>query len=378
MHRYPNLRLKQSRLALLGLLLVTCYKGPIQLNQPPALPVENAWLHAAPEEVWSVKLISPPASLITLADGQLMVLTYRGELCIYNLIIGKLTGRVWQPLRMQITGYTLGDEHQILYFASARDKELHAYDLMAARKLWKLQYGDLTGNMTTVGQQLFAATKGGSIIAVNRAAGNVVWAKRFPGRFTNGVYGFGNRVLALSDRGQMYAFDVIAADSIAMAWQQEITVQPTYQAVPTPQGLLICDSFGRILVIEPDSGGVIFNNLLPAPIYSKPLVTDGAAIIATSSGRVYAINLDSGEIMWEYEGAGLVNLPIIAATGATPTIAVIPYSRGTVVALEIASGRLVWEHKFERPIRLAAITDTGLAVVDRRNRMHFLSSTSIE
>jgi outer membrane protein assembly factor BamB len=374
MRFYPNHLLKAAVLISTGLLLATCYKGPITLSQPPDLPVESEWIYTAPIELWTDKMFSPPAILIPLADKQLMILTYRGEIYRYDLDIGERKGRVWQPMRMLISSHLLSDRNQMLYFASARDEEIHAYNLLEGHKLWKMEYPGIVGNMANIGKQLFAATDKGAIIAVNREDGKLTWERRLPGRFTNGVFSFDNRILALDDRGLLYAFDVISNDSIVTAWQKKVPSKPIYQAVNTKQSLLLFDSAGLIQAIDPVSGEVIFNKLLPDPIYSKPLITDQTMIVATASGLTYGLDTAGGDIIWEYQGAGLVKLPIMAATGTAPTIAIIPYSRGSVVALEIATGRMLWEYSFERALILAAITNSGLAVVDTRNRIHFLGA----
>lgn len=382
MRSNSNYLLKSASLFFVGFIFASCYKGPLKLNQPPTLPVENAWIKNAPQEIWDDRMFSPPGSLIPLAENELLVLTYRGEIYRYNLTSGRRTGRVWQPLRRSISSYLIANQNKILYFASARDEEVRAYNLMDARKLWKLEYPGIVGNMAAVGTRLFAATENGAMIAINRAEGELDWEQRFPGRFMNGVFGFDNRILAINDRGQLYGFDVIYDDSITLAWQQTIALQPIYQAVSTPQQLLLFDSAGLIQAIDPASGKVSFSKLMPDPIYSKPLIAGQTMIVATASGRIYGLNLKGGDILWEYEGPGLVKLPIVAATGTTPTVAVIPYSRGRLVALEIASGRVLWEYQFEHTLRLATITDSGIAVVDTRNRLHFLgpvaSGTTVE
>ncbi len=100
--------------------------------------------------------------------------------------------------------------------------------------------------------------------------------------------------------------------------------------------------------------GVAWQRATPdgGTIHSTPVVADGCVFTGTDLGNVYALNADSGEVVWTrdladgagsstFAGAGIVGSPAVAdglvyVGATTPTASVIS-------ALDLATGALVWQ-----------------------------------
>src|SRR6185295_12766996 len=94
-----------------------------------------------------------------------------------------------------------------------------------------------------------------------------------------------------------------------------------------------------------------------APQYSgfaQPLVYEGVAYVSTGANDVFALSLDTGEILWQYAANLDPNITSVCCGWNNKGVAIsetgvfIGRLDGQVVALERASGKVVWSIQAER------------------------------
>jgi alcohol dehydrogenase (cytochrome c) len=129
------------------------------------------------------------------------------------------------------------------------------------------------------------------------------------------------------------------------------------------------------------------NGSATAPKYSgeaQPIVYDGVAYVSTGANDVFALSLDTGEILWQYEANLPEDLPQVCCGWNNRGVAVsadkvfIGRLDGKFVALERATGKVVWMIQAELPEENFSITPapvyydglviTGFAGADRGTR----------
>lgn len=127
---------------------------------------------------------------------------------------------------------------------------------------------------------------------------------------------------------------------------------------------------GAVLALDAASGRELWRQSLKAPIRAAPSVAGGRLLVTTADNQLFALDTASGETQWRHAGlfeqAGILG-------GASPAIdrglAVVAYSSGEVYALELVTGRPVWTETVLRPRRtlaIGAISDiVGDPVIDR-------------
>jgi outer membrane protein assembly factor BamB len=110
-----------------------------------------------------------------------------------------------------------------------------------------------------------------------------------------------------------------------------------------------------------DSGELIWEGRIPAPLRSPPSVAEGRVLLRTADNQLFALDGNDGAVLWRH--AGFFE-PTGFLGGAPPAVAagtaVVAYSSGEVFALQLADGRPLWSETVQRPRRTLAID----AIVD--------------
>ncbi len=134
--------------------------------------------------------------------------------------------------------------------------------------------------------------------------------------------------------------------------------------------LFVTTGFAMIYALDAESGEIIWQQRVTAPMRAAPAVSGGRIFATTLDNRTFALAADNGRQLWEHTGvqevAGLLG-------GASPAVAgsvvVVPYSSGELHALLVDNGRELWSdvltpiNRFDPVSNLAHIK--GMPVIDR-------------
>lgn len=366
------------RLMMLTLLLsVSCGRGPrLDIDQWDDLSAPS--LLSLPETVWTSRLPSPVATLLPVGDDRTLMLSHRGELYLLDMEKGTRKGKLWQPMKHGITAYVLDAEAHILYFASAREKELRAYDLTRGRTLWKRQRAGITGPMALRGAYLYCSTLNGVVAAYHIADGAAVEPFNGRGRYYGGVLSSGEMLVTLSDGGVLYGFNPLQADeeetgalSLTPVWQRKLPLAPSAVMSAYADGILAADSKGTLLLLDGRSGEIRYKIQLEAPVFAAPVIAGEMVIIGAADGQILALALADGSLRWRTEAAGLIKQPLHLLGNPAGSVLAL-YARGQLAAYSIDDGELLWRYEHERPLKALGLTGEGILLVDIKNRLTYL------
>jgi outer membrane protein assembly factor BamB len=151
------------------------------------------------------------------------------------------------------------------------------------------------------GGRLFAAGAGGEVAAFDLANGRGAWRARTKAPLSGGTgSGFGLVVVGTSD-GEVIAFE---QDSGRERWRVPVGGEVLAAPVVGESAVVVHTVDGRLLGLDPATGKERWREEQQVPRLTlrgsgKPALAGNLAISGFDNGRVLAINVDDGEVVWE-------------------------------------------------------------------------------
>jgi len=279
----------------------------------------------------------------------------------------------------------LAHEEDVLY-AAARDGKVRAIDAANGRTRWQtdtkleLSAGPGAGNGLVV-----VGTNDGEVVALDAEAGTVRWTARVSGEILAAPMVAGDRVVVRSVDGRMRA--LLASDG-SEAWMVEdivprLSLRGT--APPVLAGSTVICGFdsGKVMAVNLESGEILWQAQVSTPKGRSELErladvdaavqVDGSDVYAVGyQGRAAMIALDSGQIWWardlsSYRGLGLDDANLYVAT-----------SEGDVVALRRRDASILWTQQGlkRRWLSTPAVVGPAVMVGDFDGYLHWLDRES--
>lgn len=152
------------------------------------------------------------------------------------------------------------------------------------------------------GPRLFIATPDGDVEAVDASNGNSLWDEDYDDELITGGPGTGENLVMLGT------------------------------------------SEGRVIALRAENGKRAWISHLSSEILSPPLRRDGVVVVRTNDGKVFGLNGETGKRIWVYDRTvPALTLRGTSAPAIDSGLVVAGFDAGRLAALELATGKLVWE-----------------------------------
>ncbi|MEN1681743.1 MAG: PQQ-binding-like beta-propeller repeat protein [Planctomycetota bacterium] len=226
------------------------------------------------EELWSFDAETEVYGGPKLFEGKLLVTTEGGVLFALDAASGEEQWKftIDAPLRCSPT---IVDGHTLL---AGCDERLHVVSLATGQEVGSVEIGGPTGSsVAAVDGAAYFGNEGGVFFAVdttNAAEPNVVW------RFQDPRRGQGIRT-----------------------------------AATVGKAVVVYGSNGKAVYgVNRETGEAAWTKPTRSRVESSPVIAGGAAVAATTRGRLMLLGLEDGEVIWEYDaGGGFPAAPAVVA-----------------------------------------------------------------
>ncbi|MCE9633616.1 MAG: outer membrane protein assembly factor BamB [Methylophilales bacterium] len=177
----------------------------------------------------------------------------------------------------------------------------------------------------------------------------------------------GKYIYAASETGELTKLD-------AATGKQEWRVsagESLSGGVGAGEGLVLTGTKGAVLAFDQATGKPLWKSRLAGEVLSAPRVDGGVVVVRSGDSRIYGINVADGKRKWVYERT-TPTLSLRSSAGVTIAdgAALVGFSGGKLVALRVADGKIIWEATVAQPkgaTEIERIADiTSLPVVDGR------------
>lgn len=154
---------------------------------------------------------------------------------------------------------------------------------------------------TALGDQVFAAGRGGEVVALQSANGKVVWRAKTGVTLSGGPGAGGGLVVVGSADGEVIAFDAATG---TRRWSAGVGGEVLAAPAVSADAVIVRTVAGRLLGLSLEDGRELWREYQQIPRLTlrgtgAPLVAGNAAFCGFDNGRVISVETARGEILWD-------------------------------------------------------------------------------
>lgn len=213
--------------------------------------------------------------------------------------------------------------------------------------------------------RVFAADRRGTVKALDLNDGKEIWqadlsektgffSRNNPALLSGGVSVSGDHVYIGSERAQVFALN---ADDGAVVWQADVAGEAISRPVVSDDVVLIHTSNGMLQALNEADGAIKWTVNLDMPTLSlrgesAPTTAFGAAIVGGDNGRVNAVLINQGQLIWQQrisQPSGATEIDRLNDVDTTPVVVgEVVYAlgyNGNLTALDLRSGQILWRRE---------------------------------
>lgn len=329
------------------LLLAGCGSSPSSVLPPLELtPLTNQidisrkWIFSAGEGVNDFYLKLKPV----FNNGTGYIVDYKGHLQAFTVKDG---GQLWDAeLKMQVSaGLTLANKK--LFFGTSKGEvvalKIERADSENIKELWRAQLSsEVLSRPATANGMLVVKTIDGRVYGLNADSGNQIWVydrtvPRLTLRGSSSVLIVNDIVISASDNGKLAALNL---KSGKLLWETTIAVAKGRNQLE------------RVIDMDVD-----------------PIIVDDVIYVAGYQGRIAAVKIDSGQIIWSRDFSSYSGLHVDAYR------VYVTDAMGQVWALNRYNGSTLWRQDklLRRRLTAPEAYDNYIVVGDYDGFLHWLN-----
>jgi outer membrane protein assembly factor BamB len=170
--------------------------------------------------------------------------------------------------------------------------------------------------------------------------------------------------------GVLYVIDADAkisavnAENGRVIWDTKYTMENETEMLSYGGGVTVGENalyfltgYGHFGALNLSDGSEIWLEDIGVPMRGSPTYSDGRVFGVTHDNHIYAMNANTGEIVWDEVGiAENEGLAGNASPAVIDNTVIVPYSSGEVYAMRVENGRVLWTDTLNRQGQLTAMS----------------------
>jgi outer membrane protein assembly factor BamB len=223
----------------------------------------------------------------------------------------------------------------------------------------------------------------GQVTAVNLEDGRPRWSTKLDVAVTGGVGGGGGIVAIGTAKGEAIGLDMESGELI---WRRQLSSEVMALSTVEQNRVIARTNDGRVHALDATTGEPVWLAGRTTPALSlrgvgQPVMVPGRVIVGFDNGRVISLGLGRGNVLWEtvlampsgrseLERMVDVDGHIEVRDGRVYAVAY----QGRVAALSLSDGRIVWDREFSS-YRGLAVADGQVFITDAEDHVWGLDSS---
>ncbi len=331
------------------------------------------------------EIIDPPALLVDF-PASLDVKQ------IWDRNTGKGTDEQYLMLAPVIDGeriYVASTDLKVVALNATNGKSLWTHTLSIAKGGGFWSGGDevhLTGGPGFGSSMVFTGSSKGDVVASNAETGEEVWVSTLSSEILSApqIATDGTVVVRTLD-GKIYG---LSGNNGRRLWSFDQTVPALTlrgTSAPAIDGPMVVAGFdgGRVVALEVSSGRVMWETSIATPtgrseldkmvdIDATPIIRDGVVYVSTYQGQMAALTANSGRMLWNRDMSSFAGFTI------DDTNIYITDSKSVVWALDRLNGTPMWKQEglLNRQVTAPAVLGNYLVAGDFEGYLHWMDKTT--
>ena len=239
------------------------------------------WERPLPAVTVTTPAVTPDAVYVTVRDGLLLAMDRRSGAELWSLSTDSAL-------------FASPAVYRGVVYAGSWNGTLYAVDAQTGERLWTFQAdGSIVAPPAFQDDLMALAVDDGFVYVLDLVTGRRHLIFDTVNALTESPVFTGDYFLIATGRGRLAAVDwtklEYPLERAFRSWRQQFFIWGLQSEPPLPKGLV----WGRILARDSALSG--------------PAVLDGVAYAASRDGRLHAVSLSGGDLLWEYDTGALVH-----------------------------------------------------------------------
>ncbi len=271
-----------------------------------------------------------------------------------------------------------------LVFAASPDGRISAYNAADGNQAWQVDSDlEISGGPGAGEGLVVVGTENGEVLALNTRDGSEVWRKQVSSEILSVPVADQNIVVVRTGDGKLYGLSVQDGSRLWVYDRAVPALSLRGNSTPVISGDWVIAGFdsGRLVSVELKDGQLVWESRIAIPsgrselerlvdIDADPVVHNGMIYVVTYQGRIAAVDMHSGELVWRRDMSSHTGL------GVTDSNVFVTDDDGRIWALDRDNSASVWrQDKLERRKATPPVNYIGYVVVgDFQGYVHFMGS----
>lgn len=248
--------------------------------------------------------------------------------------------------------------------------------------IWEKELATKIGSPVTLHKdQLLIGTSDGSVFSLSKKSGKINWRSTISSEVLAAPQAAQGIVVVRCVNGQLYGLDLETGKQLWLIEQRTPSLTLRGTSEPVISGDLVLNTFdnGRLVAVNLQSGKIIWQSSIAVPkgrtdlermidADANPVVVDDIVYAVAFQGRLVAMQLGSGRIIWTRDLDSYVGMAV------DPYKIYLADSQGIIWALDRATGATLWKQDalLRRSITKPQLHKQYIIVADFNGFLHWI------
>lgn len=295
--------------------------------------VDDRSIDERPGVAWTVSLGDQNFSVPAIRGNDLVIGGNTGILTCYDVGTGEV---LWEfETRDSISSSPAIGHNRV--FVGSFDGNFYAVDLDNGRREWRFETaGPIHSSPAVDGQVVYFGGYDRVVYALSVIDGTLVWAAPTGAEIESSPAVSGEFVFIGSNDGYLYALDRLTGKR-----QWRVNTGGPVKSTPAvlEDVVYIASESGSVMAIAVADGDVIWTFDTESAIsYSSPAIENNTVVIGTEAGIVFGIRADNGRERWRFQ----TDAEVRASATVVDRVVYIGSYDENLYALALNTGELLW------------------------------------